>query len=98
VLGHDIYNATVHDFAPFMLGKLKQLGYRAVPVGVCLNDPPEFWYRDPTTGGSIKAPTSTNSSNATAAASVPGKLTTGGAILKGAGFDRGVCCFLALDG
>ena len=82
MLGHDIYNATVHDFAPFMLGKLKQLGYRAVPVGVCLNDPPEFWYRDPTTGGAITASPTSNSSNASATASATGKMTTAGAILK----------------
>ncbi|KAF2665554.1 family 18 glycoside hydrolase, partial [Microthyrium microscopicum] len=39
VLGHDVYNATVHDFAPYMLAQLKQLKYRAVPVGECLMDP-----------------------------------------------------------
>ena len=92
VLSHDILNATVHDFAPFMLAKLKQLGYRAVPVGECLNDPPEFWYRDPVTGGALvaslpaKAPTSS-----TGPAPVSGKPTakptslpsTGDAIMKG---------------
>jgi hypothetical protein len=90
VLNHDIYNQTVHDFVPFELAKLKQLGYRAVTVGECLGDSPEYWYRNASTGGAITASTASSpksSSSSTPVPGTPGKMTTGSAIIKGMSSD-----------
>ncbi|KAI1401151.1 carbohydrate esterase family 4 protein [Hypoxylon fuscum] len=47
VLAHDIKEWTAKKLVPAMLKTLVDRGYKAVTVGKCLNDPPEFWYRDP---------------------------------------------------
>ncbi|KAK3385533.1 hypothetical protein B0H63DRAFT_510320 [Podospora didyma] len=49
-LAHDVEDFTVHHFAQFMIDTARRLGYELVPVGTCLGDPPENWYRDPITG------------------------------------------------
>ncbi|KAI1372997.1 carbohydrate esterase family 4 protein [Hypoxylon crocopeplum] len=47
VLCHDIREWTAKSLVPAMLKTIVERGYEAVTVGECLNDPPEFWYRDP---------------------------------------------------
>ncbi|OJJ77520.1 hypothetical protein ASPBRDRAFT_70899 [Aspergillus brasiliensis CBS 101740] len=45
VIAHDVHEQTVHNLTEYMLKQLIVEGYRAVTVGECLGDPPEFWYR-----------------------------------------------------
>ncbi|KAI4868458.1 carbohydrate esterase family 4 protein [Hypoxylon rubiginosum] len=47
VLCHDIREWTARALVPAMLEMLADRGYEAVTVGECLDDPSEFWYRDP---------------------------------------------------
>jgi peptidoglycan/xylan/chitin deacetylase (PgdA/CDA1 family) len=44
-IAHDIIGPTAYNLTEFMLSTLTQLGYKAVTIGDCLNDPPENWYR-----------------------------------------------------
>ncbi|KAI6087196.1 carbohydrate esterase family 4 protein [Hypoxylon rubiginosum] len=47
VLCHDIREWTARRLVPAMLEILAGRGYEGVTVGECLDDPEEFWYRDP---------------------------------------------------
>lgn len=40
----------MHHFAQFMIDTARGLGYDLVPVGECLGDPSDNWYRDSVTG------------------------------------------------
>ncbi|KAI1773663.1 carbohydrate esterase family 4 protein [Hypoxylon cercidicola] len=51
VLCHDIREWTAKLLVPAMLEIIADRGYEAVTVGECLNDPSEFWYRDPENEG-----------------------------------------------
>ncbi|KAF1999709.1 carbohydrate esterase family 4 protein [Amniculicola lignicola CBS 123094] len=44
-LSHDIHEQTVMNLTAFMINTLRARGYRPVPVGECLGDPKENWYR-----------------------------------------------------
>ncbi|KAF2019643.1 carbohydrate esterase family 4 protein [Aaosphaeria arxii CBS 175.79] len=50
-ISHDIHEQTATNLTEFMLSTITTLGYRAVTVGECLNDPKENWYRTDTGGG-----------------------------------------------
>ncbi|KAI2609155.1 carbohydrate esterase family 4 protein [Hypoxylon sp. NC1633] len=50
VLCHDIREWTAKKLVPAMLRTIRERGYEAVTLGECLNDPEEFWYRDPEAG------------------------------------------------
>lgn len=50
-IGHDIHEQTAYNLTEYMLSTLTQLGYRAVTVGECLNDPEANWYRTSSGGG-----------------------------------------------
>ena len=44
-ISHDILEQTANNLTEYMLSTLTQLGYKAVTVGECLDDPEENWYR-----------------------------------------------------
>ncbi|KAJ5796592.1 CAZyme family CE4 [Penicillium psychrosexuale] len=45
VLAHDSHQHTVEILVDNMLADVQRRGLRPVPVGECLGDPSEFWYR-----------------------------------------------------
>ncbi|KAJ5518540.1 Glycoside hydrolase/deacetylase beta/alpha-barrel [Penicillium expansum] len=45
VLAHDAHQYTVEILVDNMLADVERRGLRAVTVGECLGDPPEYWYR-----------------------------------------------------
>ncbi|PYH49695.1 uncharacterized protein BP01DRAFT_331038 [Aspergillus saccharolyticus JOP 1030-1] len=49
VIAHDVHEQTVHNLTEHMLKKLIAEGFRAVSVGECLGDPPQYWYRQDNT-------------------------------------------------
>jgi hypothetical protein len=55
VLSHDIHQETVTTLVPYMISRVKALGYKFATAGQCLGDPPTNWYRDPLTGQPITA-------------------------------------------
>jgi peptidoglycan/xylan/chitin deacetylase (PgdA/CDA1 family) len=55
VIGHDIHEQTARNLTAYMLQRMKTLGYKAVTVGECLNDPAANWYRS--AGGVVLNPT-----------------------------------------
>jgi peptidoglycan/xylan/chitin deacetylase (PgdA/CDA1 family) len=57
-IAHDIHYQTAYNLTEYMLSTLTQLGYKAVTVGECLNDPATNWYRS--SSGST-TPSSTSS-------------------------------------
>jgi hypothetical protein len=75
---------TVHGFADFMIENLRAAGYTTALYGECLNDAPDNWYRNSSTGKSyngLKAVSlgisaSSTSGSATASASPSGRSTT----------------------
>lgn len=52
-IAHDIHELTAYNLTEYMLKTLTDLGYKAVTMGECLNDPKENWYR----GGAGGSPT-----------------------------------------
>jgi hypothetical protein len=55
VLSHDIHQETVTTLVPYMISKVKSLGYKFATAGQCLGDPLTNWYRDPLTGEPVTA-------------------------------------------
>jgi peptidoglycan/xylan/chitin deacetylase (PgdA/CDA1 family) len=47
-ISHDIHYQTVYNFTSYFLDQMNTYGFKAVPVGVCLNDPEANWYRSAT--------------------------------------------------
>lgn len=56
VLAHDVHFQTVANLTEHMVRVARQRGYKLVPVGECLGDPRENWYR--TVNGDTKIPAS----------------------------------------
>ena len=44
-LSHDVHEWTARVLVQSMIDQVKEKGLRAVPVGECLGDPKENWYR-----------------------------------------------------
>lgn len=77
-IGHDIHEQTAYNLTDYMLSRLTQLGYRAVTVGECLNDPVANWYRGSTPGTvtTSRPTTQTPTSTSTAPPSTATKIST----------------------
>ncbi|KAH8651148.1 hypothetical protein BX600DRAFT_473154 [Xylariales sp. PMI_506] len=45
-LTHDTHEQTAYNLTAFMIETLLARGYNPVPIGTCLGDPVENWYRD----------------------------------------------------
>lgn len=45
VIEHDTEYQTVYNLTEYMLVSMRDLGWKGVTVGECLNDPKENWYR-----------------------------------------------------
>jgi peptidoglycan/xylan/chitin deacetylase (PgdA/CDA1 family) len=58
VLSHDIHYQTVINLTSYMVSTAKARGYTLVPLGECLNDPSENWYRNASGGSSEMQSTS----------------------------------------
>jgi len=76
-LNHDPYITTAQDFVPAIIKYLDGKGLKSVPVGECLGDAPENWYR--TNGTVVTSPSSTPSAPSN------GTLPTGGSKPTGSG-------------
>jgi hypothetical protein len=61
-IAHDIHELTAYNLTEYMLKTLTDLGYKAVTMGECLNDPKENWYR----GGEGGSPTVSEDSESSA--------------------------------
>ena len=79
-ISHDIVNETAYQLTEYMLSTLTQLGYKAVTMGECMNDPPENWYRssDNSSSTSVKVSgTPTASATSRASLTAPTQSATG---------------------
>jgi peptidoglycan/xylan/chitin deacetylase (PgdA/CDA1 family) len=45
LIAHDVHEQTVHNLTHHILQAIDDVGYRAVTVGECLDDPRDLWYR-----------------------------------------------------
>ncbi|CBX97226.1 hypothetical protein IAQ61_007359 [Plenodomus lingam] len=81
-IGHDILEQTANNLTGFMLETITKLGYKAVTVGECLEDPEENWYRA-ADGAGISPDNETNpissdsGSNTTSPSATPAASATG---------------------
>jgi hypothetical protein len=62
-IGHDILDQTANNLTEYMLSTLTKLGYKAVTMGECMNDPAENWYRKFGDAADRKGAASVNSGN-----------------------------------
>lgn len=69
-IGHDILDQTANNLTEYMLQTIQKLGYKAVTVGECLEDPKENWYR--TASGANETNTSDFKSNDNSTATTSG--------------------------
>lgn len=65
-IAHDLHAYTVRTYTQFMIDQAKAKGYQFVPVGECLADPPQNWYRNPTTGQPVSGTPPQNPTTTTA--------------------------------
>ncbi|KAF1974872.1 glycoside hydrolase/deacetylase [Bimuria novae-zelandiae CBS 107.79] len=91
-IAHDIHPQTAYNLTAYVLSTLTTLGYKAVTVGECLNDPKANWYRSST--GNIPSGTATS---AAPTASSTNKVSTDGTCAGTPGFTCqgstfGNCC------
>ncbi|KAF2748055.1 carbohydrate esterase family 4 protein [Sporormia fimetaria CBS 119925] len=96
-IAHDIHYQTAYNLTEYMLSTITQLGYRAVTMGECLNDPVENWYRSSSGGGTptttTRPPTTTPTPPPSGGTTVSPNGSCGGTTgYTCAGSSFGTCC------
>jgi len=97
-ISHDIHEQTANNLTDYMLSTLRGLGYTAVTVGECLNDPAANWYRSASGAGTATTATGTATRSSSAPASTGTKKVSTDATCGGTnqytclGSTFGNCC------